>query len=67
MFQSAKSPSDVTVYLEGQTGYLKNLPELCELQINCVNCVKKVKNFSPALEHVELIDLKLDIYGPAED
>ena len=67
MFQSAKSPSDVTVYLEGQTGYHKDLSELCELSINDVNCVKKVKNFSPAFEHVELIDLKLDIYGPAED
>lgn len=62
-----KNASDVTEYLSGQARVYENLKELTDYKIQNVPIVKKVVTKSPALQHIELIDLKLNVFGPIED
>jgi hypothetical protein len=66
-FHTATKPEDVQVYLDNQEPVFKDLAKLCALEVNGTNMVKLVKTKSEALPHIELVDLKLNVYGPIED
>jgi hypothetical protein len=68
MFKSAKKAEDVVCYMDGQEVFYHNLNGLIGLSVDGVTCAKAVKNYSPAIPNVQMIDLKLNVGGgPDED
>lgn len=67
MFSTAKAADQVNVYIDGQEQVFRDLRQLVDFRINNVQIVKSVVTKSPALPHIEMIDLKLNVFGPVED
>jgi hypothetical protein len=67
VFGGTKNPSEVPVYMEGQEQAFRDLTKLITLSVNGANMVRQVQTTSPALPHIQMIDLKLNCFGPIED
>jgi len=61
MFRDANKPSDVHVYLEGQTNLSLDPKSLATIKAEGVTIVKSVQTKSPAIKDLTLVDLKLDV------
>ena len=57
----------MTVYLENQPRVFEDLAHLVNFTIDGVQVVKSVENKSYAYPDVNLIDLKINVFGPFED
>jgi len=57
----------VTVYLENQPRVFDDLANLVNYTIDGVKVVKATENKSVAYPDINLIDLKINSYGPFED
>ena len=66
MYRDAESADEVAVYLEGTASLLDDLRKLTSLKVNNVAIVKANNNPS-CLGNVQMIDLKLNVFGPIED
>lgn len=66
MYGTARSASQVDVYLDGTVNLLDDLRALTTLKVDNASIVKAVTN-SSAMRDITLIDLKLNVQGPAED
>lgn len=67
MFEKASKPAEAAVYLDNQPNLSQNPQELLRYTVKDVKMIKALDNSSPAMPHVTLIDLKLNVYGPVED
>ena len=66
MFRDAQSAENVDVYLDGTVSLLGDLRALITTKVEGVAIIKAVSNES-ALRDIHLVDLKLNVVGPAED
>ena len=66
MFRDAQSAENVDVYLDGTVSLLGDLRALITTKVEGVAIIKAVSNES-ALRDIHLVDLKLNVAGPAED
>ena len=67
MYADAETAADVDVYLEGTACLLDDLRKLTSIKVNNDFAVVKAQNNPSALDNVDIIDLKLQVQGPAED
>mmetsp|Transcript_15980 Transcript_15980/g.20209 ORF Transcript_15980/g.20209 Transcript_15980/m.20209 type:complete len:113 (-) Transcript_15980:3165-3503(-) len=66
MFKDSRAPDAVDVYLNGTVNLLGDLRALTTLKVEETAVVKAVNNES-ALSDISMIDLRLNVVGPAED
>ena len=66
-FSEVQDASNIAVYLDDQPELFKDPQALINYKINGVKVVKANKNESAALPHIQMYDLKLNVFGPTED
>lgn len=58
--------SDINVYMD-EAEYITDIPELMKISFDDFKLVRDVRSTCAFDKNIELIDLKLDVFGPQED